>query len=182
MHVQNFTDHISDIFALPDADLPIPYTELLITAIPGYKRRAKGAHAPHSCLNQCSPAVRHLHMPLVCMIGGESGEGGFLLPPAHHLVGAAAGAPEGDEASVTKYQSAELTSILSSMDTEDAEAEGLSDAEEAEDDEEDEDAEAERNTQAAHAAAPAAAASGAAQEAASGLGGVAASLKQAVLG
>ena len=45
VHVLNFTDHISDIFALPDADIPIPYTELLITAIPGYKRKGKGMPA-----------------------------------------------------------------------------------------------------------------------------------------
>lgn len=41
IHVPNFTDHISDIFDFPDADIPIPYTELLITAIPGYKKRPK---------------------------------------------------------------------------------------------------------------------------------------------
>ena len=31
--VDNFTDHIATVFAFPDADPPIPYTELLITAV-----------------------------------------------------------------------------------------------------------------------------------------------------
>lgn len=35
-------DHIPEIFKFPDADVPIPYTELLITATPGYKKAAKG--------------------------------------------------------------------------------------------------------------------------------------------
>ena len=39
--IDNFTDHIPDIFRLPVADVPIPYTELLITACPGYKKRQK---------------------------------------------------------------------------------------------------------------------------------------------
>ncbi|EIE27022.1 hypothetical protein COCSUDRAFT_83581 [Coccomyxa subellipsoidea C-169] len=39
--VDNFTDHIPDIFKFPDAEVPIPYTELLITAVPGYKKVAK---------------------------------------------------------------------------------------------------------------------------------------------
>ncbi|CAL8467040.1 g6576 [Coccomyxa elongata] len=40
--VGNFTDHIPEIFKFPDAELPIPYTELLITATPGYKKAVKG--------------------------------------------------------------------------------------------------------------------------------------------
>ncbi len=35
-------DHIPDIFKFPDAEVPLPYTELLITAVPGYKKVAKG--------------------------------------------------------------------------------------------------------------------------------------------
>ena len=42
-------DHIPDIFKFPDAELPIPYTELLITAVPGYKKVAKGMR--HHCKN-----------------------------------------------------------------------------------------------------------------------------------
>lgn len=30
---------LQDIFAFPDADPPIPYTELVFTAVPGYKIR-----------------------------------------------------------------------------------------------------------------------------------------------
>lgn len=37
--VDNFTDHLPAIFDMPDADPPIPYTELLFTAVPGYKHR-----------------------------------------------------------------------------------------------------------------------------------------------
>lgn len=59
VHVHNFTDHIADIFALPNADIPIPYTELLITAIPGYKQRLKAmpgeeAESMHSALSNVS--------------------------------------------------------------------------------------------------------------------------------
>lgn len=42
-------DHIPDIFKFPVSDKPIPYTELLITANPGYKKGAKpsdGVHKP----------------------------------------------------------------------------------------------------------------------------------------
>lgn len=39
MKIDNFTDHIPDVFAFPDADPPIPYTELVFTAVPGYKKR-----------------------------------------------------------------------------------------------------------------------------------------------
>jgi len=35
--IDNFTDHIPHIFEYPDATTPIPYTELLFTAVPGYK-------------------------------------------------------------------------------------------------------------------------------------------------
>jgi hypothetical protein len=51
-------DHIPEIFAFPVSDVPIPYTELLITANPGYKKGGKSpegarpgsAHAQHLCL------------------------------------------------------------------------------------------------------------------------------------
>ena len=39
--IDNFTDHVPTIFDFPDADPPIPYTELLFTAVPGYKRSRK---------------------------------------------------------------------------------------------------------------------------------------------
>ena len=48
--IDNFTDHIPEIFAFPDADPPMPYTELVFTAVPGYKKRRtvpkKGAPFP----------------------------------------------------------------------------------------------------------------------------------------
>ncbi|KAL6779212.1 hypothetical protein ACKKBF_B18325 [Auxenochlorella protothecoides x Auxenochlorella symbiontica] len=34
--VANWTDHLPEIMAHPDAEVPIPYTELLITEMPGY--------------------------------------------------------------------------------------------------------------------------------------------------
>ncbi|CAK0735032.1 hypothetical protein CVIRNUC_000518 [Coccomyxa viridis] len=40
--VDSFTEHLSDVFKHPDSDVPIPYTELLITATPGYKPRDPG--------------------------------------------------------------------------------------------------------------------------------------------
>ena len=36
-------EHLPDVFKHPDSDVPIPYTELLITATPGYKKRDAGA-------------------------------------------------------------------------------------------------------------------------------------------
>ncbi|KAK2076228.1 hypothetical protein QBZ16_001160 [Prototheca wickerhamii] len=39
--VPNWTDHLPEVLALPDADIPIPYTELLFTARPGYVKRQK---------------------------------------------------------------------------------------------------------------------------------------------
>lgn len=45
--LDEFADHIPEIFKFPDAELPIPYTELLITATPGYKKAVKGVQWPH---------------------------------------------------------------------------------------------------------------------------------------
>ena len=39
-------EHLPDVFKHPDSDVPIPYTELLITATPGYKPRDPGAVCP----------------------------------------------------------------------------------------------------------------------------------------
>lgn len=53
-------DHISGIFEFPASDVPIPYTELLITAVPGYKRSGKspnGARIVHCC--SCSQCCMH---------------------------------------------------------------------------------------------------------------------------
>jgi hypothetical protein len=47
--IDNFTDHIPQIFEYPDASTPIPYTELVFTAVPGYKvskRAVKGNPPP----------------------------------------------------------------------------------------------------------------------------------------
>ena len=74
IHVQNFTDHISDIFGMfPDADIPIPYTELLITAIPGYKRREKraGELAPATLTSKSSPCRGHHLLGSPCHSGGS---------------------------------------------------------------------------------------------------------------
>ena len=35
-------EHLPEVFKHPDSDVPIPYTELLITATPGYKKRDAG--------------------------------------------------------------------------------------------------------------------------------------------
>ena len=45
--IDNFTDHIPRIFEFPDAATPIPYTELVFTAVPGYKvkKAVKGESA-----------------------------------------------------------------------------------------------------------------------------------------
>ncbi|KAK9805362.1 hypothetical protein WJX73_006658 [Symbiochloris irregularis] len=57
VHVHNFTDHISDIFALADAEVPIPYTELLITAIPGYKQRTKRTASGADTITEADTSV-----------------------------------------------------------------------------------------------------------------------------
>lgn len=57
--IDNFTHHIADIFKFPDADPPIPYTELLFTAVPGYKRSKKLPAAKRKLLG-LSPALQEL--------------------------------------------------------------------------------------------------------------------------
>ncbi|GAB4820517.1 hypothetical protein N2152v2_007563 [Parachlorella kessleri] len=43
--IDNFTDHLLQVLEHPDSDVPIPYTELLMTERPGYyrKKKVKGA-------------------------------------------------------------------------------------------------------------------------------------------
>ncbi|KAK9824108.1 hypothetical protein WJX72_007801 [[Myrmecia] bisecta] len=55
--VDNFTDHLPEIFKFPDATLPIPYTELLFTANPGYKRRVKDAEGLEHQVSSVSSAT-----------------------------------------------------------------------------------------------------------------------------
>ena len=38
--IDNFTDHLLQVLDHPDSDVPIPYTELLMTERPGYYRWA----------------------------------------------------------------------------------------------------------------------------------------------
>jgi len=70
--IDNFTDHIPHIFEYPDATTPIPYTELLFTAVPGYKVKkvVKGEHAttlrvPLLPLNQSRQHPYTLHYDTV---------------------------------------------------------------------------------------------------------------------
>lgn len=37
-----YAEHLPEVFKHPDSDVPIPYTELLITGTPGYKKRDAG--------------------------------------------------------------------------------------------------------------------------------------------
>ena len=46
-------EHLPDVFKHPDSDIPIPYTELLITATPGYKRRDPGAVCIINAVDAC---------------------------------------------------------------------------------------------------------------------------------
>ena len=41
-------EHLPEVFKHPDSDVPIPYTELLITGTPGYKKRDAGMLAAPS--------------------------------------------------------------------------------------------------------------------------------------
>ena len=43
MCVLLWADHIPTVFEFPVSDVPIPYTELLITAVPGYKQSGKSS-------------------------------------------------------------------------------------------------------------------------------------------
>ena len=45
--VTNFTDHNPSIFDWPDPATPIPYTELLINAMPGYRKKTAAGTARH---------------------------------------------------------------------------------------------------------------------------------------
>lgn len=67
--IDNFTDHIPEIFAFPDADPPMPYTELVFTAVPGYKKRRparKGKECAYRPLNaNCLRAVPHVDEKLL---------------------------------------------------------------------------------------------------------------------
>ena len=54
-------DHMPEIFNFPDAELPIPYTELLITATPGYKKAVKGMIRP--CLEERNRGLSDWQVP-----------------------------------------------------------------------------------------------------------------------
>ena len=53
-------EHLPEVFKHPDSDVPIPYTELLITATPGYKKRDAGTPRPqrfHHAMRSCKPVL-----------------------------------------------------------------------------------------------------------------------------
>lgn len=65
-------DHIPDIFKFPDADMPIPYTELLITATPGYKKVAKGMFKRILGLLQDNSGETVDYIAQACALDGQS--------------------------------------------------------------------------------------------------------------
>ena len=69
MAVTNFTNHNPSIFDFPDPAIPVPYTELLINAMPGYRKAtAAGAH-PYTVLVQLLSAVWQCQACLACLHG-----------------------------------------------------------------------------------------------------------------
>ena len=46
MAVTNFTNHNLSIFDFPDPAIPVPYTELLINAMPGYRKATAAGAGP----------------------------------------------------------------------------------------------------------------------------------------
>lgn len=67
-------EHLLEVFKHPDSDVPIPYTELLITGTPGYKKRdagMSGLWCSKRAMRSCKPALYNTRPPLTDMNNSE---------------------------------------------------------------------------------------------------------------